>query len=204
MKGLELNKIAAAILIAGIIAMIVGNVADIIYQPNKEFKRGYTIATSEQSSHTSQNNNNPQEQIDIAVLMANANTEAGQKEFKKCAICHTITKNGPNRVGPNLWNIVNSPKAMKDKFVYSKAMSDKKGNWTYDDLMSLLTSPRKFVPGTKMAFAGYKNPQEAANVIAYLSTLSDKPEALPKQETANVISHLQTLSHKPQALPTKK
>ena len=203
MKGLELNKIAAAILIAGIIAMVVGNIADILYQPNKDFKRGYTIETSEQTSHTNQDNNTPQEQIDISVLMANANAELGQKEFKKCAICHTVTKNGSNRVGPNLWNIVNAPKAMKDKFVYSKAMSDKKGNWTYDDLMSLLTSPRKFVPGTKMAFAGYRNHQDAANVIAYLRTLSDKPEPLPKQETANVIAHLKTLNKKPQPLTQK-
>lgn len=204
MKGLELNKIASAILIAGIIAMVVGNVADILYQPNKEFKRGYTIETSEQPSNTHNNDNNPEEQIDISVLMANASAEAGQKEFKKCSICHTVTKNGPHRVGPNLWNIVNAPKAMKDKFVYSKAMSDKKGNWTYGDLMSLLISPRKFVPGTKMAFAGYRNPQDAANVIAYLRTLSDKPEALPKQKTAQVISNLKTLGNKPTTLPTKK
>lgn len=181
MKNLELNKIAAAILIAGIIAMIVGNVADILYQPNKEFKRGYKIETPEQPSHINQKEESPQEQIDIALLMANANADAGQKEFKKCSICHTVTKNGPNRVGPNLWNIVNVPKAMKDKFVYSKALSEKGGKWTYDDLLALLVSPRKYVPGTKMAFAGYKNPQDAANVIAYLRTLSDKPEPLPKQ-----------------------
>ena len=182
MKNLELNKIAAAILIAGIIAMIVGNVADILYQPNKEFKRGYQIDTAATTGSTHQKDAPPQEQIDMAILMAKADIEAGQKDFKKCAICHTVTKNGPNRVGPNLWNIIGNKKASKDNFVYSKAMSEKGREWTYDDIFALLTSPRKFVPGTKMAFAGYKNHQDAANIIAYLRTLSDIPKPLPQKK----------------------
>lgn len=181
MKGLELNKVAAAILIAGIVAMIVGNIADIIYQPNKEFKRGYQIEVQESSPNLQHNEVAPEEQVDIALIMSKASSELGQKEFKKCSICHTTNKNGPNRVGPNLWNIVNAKKATKEGFVYSNAMKDKKGTWTYDDLFALITSPRKFVPGTKMAFAGYKKPEDAANVIAYLRTLSDKPEPLPKK-----------------------
>ncbi len=181
MKGLELNKVAAAILIAGIMAMIIGNIADIIYQPNKDFKRGYQIEVQDSTLDSHQQEPTAQEQVDIALIMSKASSELGQKEFKKCSICHTTNQNGPNRVGPNLWNIVNSKKAAKENFVYSSAMKDKKDTWTYDDLFALLTSPRKFIPGTKMAFAGYKKPEDAANVIAYLRTLSDKPEALPKK-----------------------
>lgn len=181
MKDLELNKVAAAILIAGILAMVIGNIADILYRPNKEFKRGYQLEVSETTQVSQHQETAQPEQVDIALLMSKAAADLGQKDFKKCSICHTTERNGPNRVGPNLWDVVNRQKASKPGFTYSQAMTDKKGTWTYEDLFALITSPKQFVPGTKMAFAGYKKHEDAANVIAYLRTLSDKPEPLPKK-----------------------
>jgi cytochrome c len=110
--------------------------------------------------------------MDIAPLLAKADAKAGEQIAKKCAACHSFDKGGKNTVGPNQWGLVGSHFAHKDDYNYSPAvvaMKDKK--WTAQNLSDFLDNPQKFLHGTKMAFAGIKNPQERANLIAYLSTL---------------------------------
>jgi cytochrome c len=51
--------------------------------------------------------------------------------------------------------------------------------WTYENLDAFIHGPQDFASGTKMTFAGLKNDQERANVIAYLSTLSASPLPFP-------------------------
>jgi len=170
MDGLELNKIAASVLVAGIVIMLVSNIADILYKPEKEFKRGYEVEVSEDvASHGPDVKED--KPIDVAAVMAKADSTRGQTDIKKCSICHTFTKGGANKVGPNLFGIVGAKKAHKDDFTYSKTLATKGGSWSKEDLLHFIISPRKFLPGTKMAFAGYKNPQDAADVVAYLETL---------------------------------
>jgi cytochrome c len=98
---------------------------------------------------------------------------AGQKVFKKCAVCHTAEKEGPHKVGPNLWNVVGNKKASAEGFSYSTAMKEAGGNWTEADLDQYLTSPKKFLPGNRMAFAGVRKAKDRANLIAYLKSLAD-------------------------------
>ena len=171
MNGLELNKIAAAVLIAGIIAMVVGNIADILYQPNKKFVRGYEIETLNVISSPTSHETEKKEELDIAALLSKADAKKGQDETKRCVICHTFTKDGPNKLGANLWGIVGAIRARKKDFAYSQSMLNKGGTWTKEDLLRYLHSPRTFIPGNKMAFAGFSNPQDAANIVAYLDTL---------------------------------
>ena len=64
-------------------------------------------------------------------------------------------------------------------FNYSAAMKGKTGKWTYDDLNKFVANPKGFVPGTAMGFAGIPKDSERADVIAYLNSVSDKPEPLP-------------------------
>jgi len=169
MDGLELNKIAASVLVAGIVIMLISNIADILYKPEKQFKRGYEVEVSEDVSH------GPEKKeaavLDVALVMSKADAARGQADIKKCLICHTFTSGGPNKVGPNLWGIVGAKKAHKDDFSYSKTLATKGGSWSKEDLLHFIISPRNFLPGTKMAFAGYKEAQDAADVVAYLSTL---------------------------------
>ena len=121
----------------------------------------------------------PAEPADLGTLLALASAEAGEKIFKKCKACHTVGKGGPNRVGPNLWDIVGGGVAGRQGFRYSGALAGKGGQWTYEDLDRFLAKPKDFVPGTKMTFRGLKKAEQRAHVIAYIRTLSDSPKPLP-------------------------
>ena len=166
MSGLELNKIAAAILLASIIAMLVGFVANILYKPQLEVAvRGYQIEVAEDHGTTSETAKEP---LDIPKLMADANAEAGAKTVKKCVACHSFDQGGANKVGPNLWNIIGANKAHRSDFAYSKAMLGSGGIWDQESLFHFLHKPGKYIKGTKMSFAGISKPQDIANVIAYL------------------------------------
>jgi cytochrome c len=172
MSGLEVNKIVAAVLVAGLIGMVSGNLADVLYKPNINAKHGYVIEVSENVPAASQE---MEVKVDVIELLAKASVSNGANLIKKCAICHDFTKGGPNRIGPNMWNIVNNKKAHRDDFTYSKALAEKGGTWTYEDLYHMINKPTAFIPGTKMNFVGFKKPQDVADVIAYLKTLSDNP-----------------------------
>jgi cytochrome c len=177
-NGLEFNKIAGAVLLAGVIAMTSGLVSDALYaggenklSHKEEEKRGYSIAVSEApaSGGAPAAEEKP---VDIAPFMEKADVKAGEGLIKKCTSCHTFDKGGKNGVGPNQWGLVGSHFGHTAGYTYSAAlmaMKDKK--WDAQNLSDFLASPRKFLPGNKMSFAGMPNPQDRANLIAYLSTL---------------------------------
>jgi cytochrome c len=98
--------------------------------------------------------------------------------------CHNADKGGPNQLGPNLWNVVGEPIGQGKGFAFSDALSKKGGTWNWDNLSQWLTSPRTFAPGTKMTFAGLGDPQDRANVIAFLNSHSDAPKPLPTAPAA--------------------
>lgn len=97
------------------------------------------------------------------------NPEVGEKVFKKCKVCHAFE--GKNRVGPHLDGVVGRPVASVPDFKYSDAMKEFGADgkvWSREELTIYLRKPKDLVKGTKMAFAGLKEPHEIADVIAYL------------------------------------
>ena len=99
----------------------------------------------------------------------------GAEVFKKCRACHDIGPNAKNKVGPVLNGIVGRKAGTIEGFAYSdanKASGAKGLTWTEDVLLKYLENPLTFMPGTKMAFAGLKDPQDRKDLIAYLKTFS--------------------------------
>jgi cytochrome c len=100
---------------------------------------------------------------------------AGEKVFKKCAACHSVELDGPNKVGPNLHGVVGRTTGTLEGFKFSDAMvkAGEEGHvWTPEELDIYLANPKKAMPGNKMTFAGLKKPEERADVVAYLISVS--------------------------------
>jgi cytochrome c len=101
----------------------------------------------------------------------------GAQIFKTCGICHTIGPDAKIKIGPPLDGIVGRPWASWPGYTYSKGMQDAKAQgkvWDEATLQQWLESPRKLVPGTKMIFPGLRQPQQRADVIAYLKQFDIK------------------------------
>ena len=120
----------------------------------------------------------------IEAKLASADPAKGEKVFAKCMACHTIEQGQPNGLGPNLFGIVGDKVAEgRGGFAFSAALKKLGGTWTFDQLDKWLTSPRDLAPGTLMTFAGLGNPDDRANVIAYLASKGGKLP-LPKAGAA--------------------
>jgi cytochrome c len=168
------NTIAGWTLFAGIIALGSSIVAGEMFHSGRPEKMGYPIAGVEEAGSEGGEAAQP-----IEFYLAQADVAKGQQVFNKCAACHTIDKGAPNGVGPNLWDVLGEPIGQGKGYAFSSALSGKGGNWSWDTLSQWLTSPKAFAPGTKMTFAGISNPQDRANVMAFLNSKSDSPEPLP-------------------------
>jgi cytochrome c len=105
--------------------------------------------------------------------LAEGDAAAGEKVFRKCKACHQVGEDAKNRVGPVLNGVVGRHAASVEDFKYSSAMAAKGEEglvWTEENLDTYLAKPRDFVKGTKMTFAGLRDEQDRADVIAYLKT----------------------------------
>ena len=94
--------------------------------------------------------------VDISALLAMGSVDHGQKVFKKCSACHSVKKNGKNKIGPALYNIIGRNMAGLENYNYSKALIAFGKSWTFDEMNSFLIKPTSYIKGTKMAFAGLK------------------------------------------------
>lgn len=179
MNSFELNKILGAILGTCLITLALNIGAGAIFEPEKPAKPGYAIAVTGHGEGEKAGAAKEAEQP-VETLLAAASVEKGQATAKQCQACHTFEKGGPNRVGPNLWNIVDRARASEAGFNYSAAMKAKGGKWSFDELSKFLANPRGYIQGTAMTFAGLARDTQRADVISYLRTLADSPVPLPK------------------------
>ena len=97
----------------------------------------------------------------------------GQTVFKRCLPCHQIGPGAKNSIGPSLNGVVGRKAGTYPGYAYSDANKNSGVVWTEAALAQYLPSPKDFIPGTKMTFAGLPMPQDVANVIAYLRQFDD-------------------------------
>ena len=169
------NTIAGWTLFAGIVALGASIVTGETFHSERPEEMGYPIEGVVQEGEGKAEAEKP-----IAFYLASADAAAGEQVFKKCTACHNADKGGANALGPNLWGVLGEEVGKgAHGFAFSPALSGVGGTWNWDNLNAWLTSPKKFAPGTKMTFAGLSNPQDRANVIAFLNAHSDSPQPLP-------------------------
>ena len=179
MDSFEFNKVAGALLATCLALLALNITAEAIFAPIHPAKPGYEIEVKPQAQAGGAAETKAAPEEPIEKLLASSSAERGQTATKACAACHNFQKGGPNGIGPNLYGVVGRQKGTEPGFNYSDAMKAKGGEWTVDDLSNFLTSPKAFVPGTKMTFAGFSKGSQRADVIAYLNSLADSPKPLP-------------------------
>lgn len=189
MDSFELNKIIGAILGTLLFVMGVGFIAEAIYSPIEARGPGYTLPEPEGEQAAA-----PAEPeapaVPLGVLLTSANVEQGQNAVRKCQSCHNFGEGEANKQGPLLYGVVGRPIASHEGFSYSEAMAAHGAageTWTYENLNTFLTAPNAFAKDTKMKFAGVKSPEERANILAYLATLSASPVPFPPAEAAPAV-----------------
>lgn len=177
----ELNKIAGAFLGSLLLAMGLYVVSGVIFSRPKLAKPGYDIPVAAESTPADASAPSAPAVLPIGQRLASADEKRGERGVKACQSCHNFESGAGAKAGPPLYGVVARAKASVEGFAYSEALKSKGGAWTYADLDLFLANPRAYAEGTKMAFAGESDPAKRADIIAYLRSLSEKPEPLPEK-----------------------
>ena len=173
--GFEINKLVAAILVTVLIVFGIGKISDIVFQVNETGIVAYKVEEPARSSSEAK----AESSVEISSFLSLGDVTHGAKVFKKCAACHSINKDGKNKIGPKLYNVVGRATGATSDYKYSKALISYNKTWTFEELNSFLIKPAKWIKGNKMGFAGLKNDKDRASVILYLNQNSDNPQPLP-------------------------
>ena len=173
--GFEINKLVAAILVTVLIVFGIGKISDIIFKVNETGIVAYKVEEPARSSSKAK----AESSLEISSFLSLGDVTHGAKVFKKCAACHSINKDGKNKIGPKLYNVVGKATGATSDYKYSKALISYSKTWTFEELNGFLIKPAKWIKGNKMGFAGLKNDKDRASVILYLNQNSDNPQPLP-------------------------
>jgi cytochrome c len=173
MNNMKFNMIFAALLCAGIIAMLSGFAAKSLSRPAHLEEDAVKVEATEVAAGGAAKVAMPEP---ILGLIAAADAERGKAVAKACAACHNFEQGGPNGVGPNLYDIIGRKKESHAGFAYSGTLKNQGGDtWTYLELNKFIWKPKAYDPGTKMSFIGLKKPEDRTALMAYLRTLGTHP-----------------------------
>lgn len=181
MNSMEFNKIAGATIGALLIFLLLNFFSGMIYGTRSgaehvvsSDEEGPVLAYALSIEAAAATTAPEEDQIDLHALFAHADPAAGEKAFRACGACHAVEE-GVNKVGPSLYDVVGNKVAHLADFNYSDAMKNHGGEWTPELLFHFLGDPKGVVPGTKMSYAGMSNPQQRADVIAFLNETAGTP-----------------------------
>lgn len=176
---LKWNKIFGAGLGTAFVILVVQQASGMIYKTHEPEKMGYFVNAPEEGAGGDEG---PALLPDWGTVLPVADIAAGEAAFARCKACHNVAQGGPNAIGPNLFGVVGGPVMHSAGFAYSDAMAKHKADvptWTYDALDQFITAPARYVPGTKMSFAGLRDTPTRINLIAYLRAQGSGGYAIP-------------------------
>ena len=176
MPSFEWNKIIASVLTAMIVAMVTGILASELVRPKHLEQPVYVPPGAESGAPAAAPAGGaPQAAAKVEPIepvMAKADPKHGEQVAKVCLQCHSFEKGGPNKIGPNLYGIMEENIAAVPGYQFSQALAAHKSEkWDPDKLNVWLYKPQDFAKGTKMSFPGLPKVQDRADVIAYLESL---------------------------------
>jgi cytochrome c len=174
MSSFEWNKIIASVLTAMIVAMVSGILASQIVRPKHLEHPAYLPPGAEAGAAAAHGAAPAQAAVlePIAPALAKADPQRGQQVAKVCIQCHTFEKGGANKIGPNLFGMMEENIAVVPNYQFSPALAAHKGDkWDPEKLNVWLFKPQDFAKGTKMSFPGIQKVQDRADVVAYLESL---------------------------------
>jgi cytochrome c len=102
-----------------------------------------------------------------SAALAQGDAAQGEKVFNQCKACHAVDE-PQNKVGPHLVGIFGRPAGSVEDFKYSDAIKESGITWNDETLSAFLGDPRGYIKGNRMAYAGLKNDEDIANLLAYL------------------------------------
>ena len=175
-----MNKIIVSIVFAIILVLGINKVTDVIFYVEKPEKSAYQVAsvTTVASATSTETDSVSSDSGNIMALFASTSAADGAKVFKKCLSCHSIAKEGKNKIGPKLFGVLGRQAGSISDYKYSKGMAAHGKSWSFEEMNGFLTKPKDWIKGTKMSFAGLKNAKERAAVILYMNEKTDNPVPL--------------------------
>ena len=175
------NTIAGWVLGGGIVLLGSSLVFGELFKPEHSETRGYPIP----GVVVDGDGDGGAEETPIAARLQTADAAAGEAVFRRCQTCHTINQGGPNQSGPNLWGVMGGPLGHAAGFAYSNDLRAKGGTWTWEAMDEWIANPRRYIPGTKMGFAGIADGQDRANLLAYLNAQGGSLQIPPPPTNAD-------------------
>ena len=175
---LKWNKIMGGVLATAFVIVGLQQVTAAVYSTKPPAKMGYFVDAPEESAGDA----GPVLPPDWGTVLPTADLAAGEAAFARCVACHNATAGGADGTGPNLYGVVGGPVMHRAGFAYSDAMAAHKAEdptWGYDELDHFLTAPARYVPGTKMSFAGIRDTQTRINLIAWLRSQGSTGFGIP-------------------------
>ena len=169
-----MNKIIVSIVLTLILVIGINKITDVIYSVEKPEKSVYQVSSDVTVAETKTSETSI-ESDNIMALFASTSAAEGAKVFKKCAACHSIAEGGGNKIGPALWGVIGRKAGSLPDYKYSKAMAAHGKSWSFDEMNGFLIKPKDWIKGTKMSYAGLKDPKERAAVILYMNENSNNP-----------------------------
>ena len=173
-----MNKIIVSIVFAIILVLGINKITDVVYHVKNPETSAYKVNVTTVASTEAQKSSESSEAGDIMALFASTSAADGARVFKKCLSCHSIEKGGPNKIGPNIFGVLNRKAGSVSGYKYSKAMLAYGKIWSFEEMNGFLTKPKDWIKGTKMSFIGLRSAKDRAAVILYMNENTDSPLSL--------------------------